>query len=206
MISTLVALSSSSLAGDSLAAMSFQIPPQPLGRALTRFSEISGNTLLVDGVIVTGLRSAPLDGVFTPETALTRLLAGTGLEPRRLGKTTFTLNRTGDTAPNRLDRAQSEAAGPDTLAAIQQAVLATLCRSTNARPGEYGAVLHLSINGEGRVEWIEEAQTSGNVERDAALLSMLQGLKIDGWPAGVAQTVTVALQPQSSRTFPPCRF
>lgn len=197
---------SSALAVDTPpVATAFHIPPQPLGKALARFSETSGNTLLVDGLIIEGKRSAPLNGAFSPEEALIALLNGTGLEPKRLSETAFTLNRTGETATNRFDHSQPGIANPDVLAAVQTTVLATLCRSAETRPGNYGAVLHLWIDGKGRIEWLEKAQSSGNTERDTALEALLKGLKIEGLPDETPQTVTVAIQPQTAQGPILCR-
>lgn len=189
-------------ADASKTATAYHIPPQALGQALTRFSEISGNSLLADGMITSGRRSSPVNGTFTVEEALVALLKGTGLEPERLDAATYTLKRTREAAV-RFEHAGA-AADPGALAAVQTGILATLCLSPVTRPGDYDAVLHVSIDKDGRVEWVDEAQPSGNAERDAALRLALQGLKIDGPPGGRMQTVTVAIRSQPSRASSSC--
>lgn len=201
----MAALSTALAADGAGTATAFHIPPQPLGHALAVFSEVSGNTLLADGLIIEGRRSAPLDGVFTPEAALAALLNGTGLEPKRLGGTSFTLALTGEPAANRLDHPSSGTLDPDLLAAVQKTVLATLCQSAETRPGTYGAILHLWIDLDGRIEWIEQPQSSGNSERDAALKTALRGLQINDVHANATQAVTVVLQPQPSPAGRRCR-
>lgn len=197
------AVFSGALAADEPnSAAAYHIPPQALGKALTRFSEISGNSLLADGLITEGRRSSPVSGTFTVEEALIVLLKGTGLEPKRLDATTFTLRRTG-AAVARVEHAGS--ADPDILAAVQTGILATLCLSPVTRPGGYDTVLYIAIDKDGRIEWIDEAQSSGSAELDAALRTALQGLKIEGLPSGLMQTVTVAIRPQSSQVSFSCR-
>ena len=66
-------------------ARSFSIPPQPLGQALRAFNSQSGVSLLVDMALVRSKRSPGVRGEADPETALRRLLAGTGLTYKRDG-------------------------------------------------------------------------------------------------------------------------
>ncbi len=57
----------------------FDIPPGPLGAALTRFSEIAGFKLLAPAELLRGLRTAGVQNAVTREQGLGQLLAGTGL-------------------------------------------------------------------------------------------------------------------------------
>jgi iron complex outermembrane receptor protein len=58
---------------------SFDIPAQPLARALTLFGRQSGLQIAVDSAIVSDLSTAGVSGTTTVEDALRRLLAGTAL-------------------------------------------------------------------------------------------------------------------------------
>lgn len=74
------------------AARSFDIPAQSLGDALTEFGRQSGLQLSVESTLISGKRSARIQGAMSSPEALSRLLAGTGLAFRIDGNT-VTLER-----------------------------------------------------------------------------------------------------------------
>lgn len=63
-------------------ALTFAIPALPLDEALVAYGSASGVQVLYPAALTQGLKSAPVDGRFTREEALARLLAGTGLDYR----------------------------------------------------------------------------------------------------------------------------
>ncbi|WP_373416385.1 TonB-dependent hemoglobin/transferrin/lactoferrin family receptor [Pseudomonas sp. ABC1] len=70
----------SEASGNALASTrSFDIPAQPLREALLRFASQAGIDLLVGEVELNGLESAPLQGQYSIEQGLRRLLSGTGI-------------------------------------------------------------------------------------------------------------------------------
>ena len=60
-------------------ARSYDIAAQALGPALEAFAAVSGREVVAQSDILTGKRSEPVSGSLSPETAVARLLAGTGL-------------------------------------------------------------------------------------------------------------------------------
>lgn len=66
---------------------SFDIPAAPLADALTVFGVQAGQQVSVDADVVRGLSSPAVKGVMTPEQALSRLLAASGLTYRIVGNT-----------------------------------------------------------------------------------------------------------------------
>ncbi len=76
------------------ADQAFDIPPQRLDAALRRFAEQTGLQLAYTSAKVTGLRTPGVQGTYTPEAALRRLLAGTGLDYRFTDPDTVVLERT----------------------------------------------------------------------------------------------------------------
>ena len=74
-------------------AIAFDIAEQDLNAALLLFADRTGLQLVYDIGLVEDLRNAPLNGSFTPQEALTRLLAGTGIAFRVGGDDTVTLER-----------------------------------------------------------------------------------------------------------------
>ncbi|MEP9380624.1 TonB-dependent siderophore receptor [Aquabacter sp. CN5-332] len=74
------------------AAISFNIPAQDLGTALTAFADKAGLRLLFPSDLVAGRRSVGLSGAYTPEAAISRLLQGTGLVYRFTRGNTVTIS------------------------------------------------------------------------------------------------------------------
>ncbi|MDJ1156680.1 TonB-dependent siderophore receptor [Chelatococcus sp. SYSU_G07232] len=78
----------------------FDIPAQPLARALAAFGRQSGLQVSAPADAVAGLRAAAVRGALRPDEALRRLLAGTGASYRQAGGTvTITRGPTVDAAP-----------------------------------------------------------------------------------------------------------
>jgi iron complex outermembrane receptor protein len=73
--------------------VTFNIQPQSLTDALASFGRQSGMQVSVDGDLARGLASPGVVGAMTPEQALARLLAGTGLAFRMTGGNTALLVR-----------------------------------------------------------------------------------------------------------------
>lgn len=81
---------------QALAPRAFDIPAQPLGSALTAFGQQSGMQVSVDAVLVRDIRAPAVTGTMTPDAALARLIAGTGLNYRIVDSNTVTLQRAAD--------------------------------------------------------------------------------------------------------------
>jgi len=61
----------------------FDIPAQPLSDALRAFAQASGQQVSFDGAALQGVTARPLNGEYTAEEALRRLLQGTSIDFRR---------------------------------------------------------------------------------------------------------------------------
>lgn len=78
-------------AAGQAAPLAFAIPAQPLVTALARFTETSGIQFFFDAAIARDVQSPGVSGELAPESALLRLLAGTGLTYRFTNANTVTL-------------------------------------------------------------------------------------------------------------------
>lgn len=87
----------------------FDISAQPLADALALFGRQSGMQILAHGDLVRGLRSGDVRGRMTAETALQRLLAGTGLSYRIGGDGSITVQ------PGTAGNASGAVLGPITV-------------------------------------------------------------------------------------------
>jgi len=189
-------------AEDARGLVSFDIGPQPLSSAVRAFSDVTGQALLVDERLLVGRMSPGARGEFTPEDALRRLLAGTGLRERYTSDKAFTLMPSVDanrdvTGAAPMPPVEERA---DTLvasygAALQTAVEAALCRTPLTRPGEYRLALQVWVDGSGEVHRLRLLGSTGRAERDQAVESVLGGLRVDPPPPGLAQPLTLLLLP-----------
>lgn len=71
----------------------FHIPAQPLAGALVQFGLQSGLQIVADGQMIATLRTSGVNGNLSPATALTQLLAGTGMRFRFLDSRSARLER-----------------------------------------------------------------------------------------------------------------
>lgn len=79
----IIAAASPAVVCAQVQSFNFDIAEQSLSGALRGVGRISHEQVVFDGELVRNLRSPALKGAFTVEEALTRLLAGTGLEAKR---------------------------------------------------------------------------------------------------------------------------
>jgi iron complex outermembrane receptor protein len=87
----------------SAAVHQFNIPAQPLTSALAGFTDVTGIQFFFGSGIARDIRSPGASGTLTPEEALRRLLAGTGLTHRFTNANTVTLERLADSGSGALE-------------------------------------------------------------------------------------------------------
>ncbi len=105
---------------------SYDIPSQELARALEHFGRQSGKAVLFDPARLIGVRSPSLKGSYTPEEALRKLLAGSGLTVHRANAGSYVVDvarpqppvppRGRPAASLRIDKTPAE---PQEIAAIE---------------------------------------------------------------------------------------
>lgn len=187
----------------------FDLPSQPLQKALADFGGLTGHSVLVDSTLTQGRTAQAVRGVFAAQEALRLLLAGTGLHARYSGRDAFTLvpepataavpmpeATTAPTAPGLGGVAPSAAA--DFAGALQSAITQALCAAQPDSFGRYRAALQLWTGPEGRIRRASLLEPSGEAARDAELLARLRGLAIGRVPPpGLAQPLTVLLSPRA---------
>ncbi len=90
-----------SYAGDAASGqtMPFNIPAQSLSSALTRFSAETRLQVLYEGDVADKLQAPALNGTYTPEQALEKLLNGSGLKSRYTNDKTITIEAPTNQSP-----------------------------------------------------------------------------------------------------------
>ncbi len=183
----------------------FAIPAQELNRALDHYSQASGMAILLDREVAKGRRSAQVNGRFQARQALEQLLAGSGLVALYAGGDAFTVKPAPpDNTAQKRERAKAQGgAGNNFASALQHALREALCASAITRPGHYRAALQLWIGPLGAVENGRLLASTGDAQRDRAVLDRVRGMRISQVPpSSLPQPVTVLVVPdtETSRT------
>jgi hypothetical protein len=186
------------------APLVFDIAPQPLASALSRYGDLSGREVLYSTALVQGRVSASARGVLTPETALSRLLDGTGLSARFMPDGSFVLT-TGSTNQQSLVQAAPGSAQDSYYGRIQASLRRALCASVGGHPGQYRIAALFWIGSSGEVARYERLGTAGNSDLDRTIDQTLQDLQIGAPPpAGFRQPVLTMVVPKSSGVTMDC--
>ncbi len=175
----------------------YEIPAQALDSALTTYIKVSGAQVFYETDLTAGLRSTAVNGQFSLDMALRTLLKGTGLVGRRTDIDAFII-----TLANREDPGTpvtAFASGSAFIGALQTGVLSALCSNSRTRPGNYKIAFELWIAPTGAVQRSALIGSTGDVARDAALASALQGTMVGlAPPIGMPQPVIMAVAPRDS--------
>ncbi len=176
-------------------SMFFDIAAQPLTTALDAYSAATEMQAIYDGTLASGRSSRAVLGQMTPETALTRLLEGSGLVVRYAAPHVFTLVEkpaTRDaTAPKFEDYMPY-------IAAIQRSVASAFCGARLTVPGTYRVKFSFRIDRSGRVVRSDLLAPSDDGARDRAIVGLLSTLTIDRPPPpDMPQPVVMMVAPRS---------
>jgi hypothetical protein len=184
--------------------LDFNIPSQSLETALNRYGDATGREALYDTSLASGRVSGDVQGKFTPNDALERLLSGTGLSARFVAENSFVVlpglpaSRQAGLQP--LLPAQRRYYG-----LIQENLLAALCRSSAARPGHYRIVAMFWIGPTGAIEKSRRIGSAGAADVDQQIDAALRSVKFsEPPPAGFEQPVLILIVPQAPGVTPPC--
>jgi hypothetical protein len=181
----------------------FDIPVQPLAAALEAFSAVSGYQILVaDAGSATSLSKA-IKGVLSPREALAQMTSGTGLEIRfTSARAAILIHDVGSQialipAPPRRDQEAYDAA-------LQNDLMAALCRDAATRPGRYRTALDLWVASSGHVDRAELLSSTGDTDRDQRIVATLRQLNLAPPPPGLALPVTLLLLSKASNSTQMC--
>lgn len=196
-----------------VASIVFHIPAQPLANALQAYGEKTGVQVLYESNSATGRKSVAVEGNFTPEEALNRLLSATELRVRYIRPDAITLALpsaeddkppasplvTADLSLGTL-RVRATSDGDDAGSlndyseSVQTDIQKALQKNNKTRGGNYRAVLDLWIDPSRTVKRTELFRSTGDQDRDAAVAATLRGLTISrSAPVNTPQPVRVVI-------------
>jgi hypothetical protein len=182
----------------------FHIAAQPLAAALESYSASSRRQVIYNGALAIGRRSGGVSGNFTAEVALTILLEGSGLAPRYMAEDAFVLVPAPKRGPASVMAPTGAAARYYGL--IQARLLQTLCADDRTAPGNYRLASILWISADGRLAHGVMLDSTGALERDAAIAQMLRGFTVGtSPPIDFAQPVTLVIEPETALAANECQ-
>lgn len=171
----------------------FDVPSQPLASALEAYGAISGWQVVYDSALAKGRKSVEVKGDFTPEVALRRLLAGTGLSPRYMAADGFVLVPD-PIAKNSDINTASPGAVTRYYGRIQAGLRQTVCADMRARSGGYRAAVGLWIDASGAVSRSALLDSTGDSGLDVTLERAVRNMNIgEPPPAGFAQPTVMVI-------------
>jgi hypothetical protein len=170
--------------------LAFDIPSLPLESALAAFGAKTGFQVLYETALTAGRRSQEVKGRYTPDTALRRLLSGTGLNVDYIEDHAFTLMEAS------LQATRSAMEFREYLGVVQASLMAALCQRAETQPGAYNVAMQFSIGQTGRINNPRLLNSTGAETRDDALIAALSRLTVDRTPppADMPQPVTMLLK------------
>lgn len=188
-------------------SFNFDIPSLPLNVALSRYATITKRPALFRSEMVAGRISSVVRGLYLPEIALRMLLQGTGLIAEQIaaGSDEVFVLREGDTSmllPTDGGKAMSDL---PYLSTVQARLWSMLCSSASTAPGDYRALLRFQLDTRGQVQRARLLGSTGDAHRDAAILSALRSVRMDGTPpSNMPQPMTILVLPRTAEGAQQC--
>lgn len=183
----------------------FDLASQPLATALRAYATTVRRPSVSRSEMVAGKTSAALRGRYSAQAALSLLLAGTGLAVEAVdsgGVQALVL------VPAPLPALAVRPSGlslGDYAGLLQTGVWAGFCEDARTAPGAYRALLRFQVDGAGQVQRPRLLGPSGDAVRDAALLEVLQRVRMDtAPPPDFPQPVTLLVEPHRAHGGPRC--
>lgn len=160
-----------STAADPTKPMSFDLPAQPLASALENYSVSSGWQIIYNGRLAAGRQSSAVKGLFTPDAALRRLLAGTGLIPQYKSADGVILvpDPMAALAPNEIAD-EVDPSLKSYYGLIQTKLEQAFCASPLIRAGAYRVTLGFWIGSSGTVTRMVQLSSSGRADVDESFV------------------------------------
>lgn len=172
-------------------AVSFDIPSQPLAKALYAFSAATGVEVMVDARQAAGRQAPEVKGAMPPREALAILLAGSELVAREVVPGTVTLAAISPTNASTIDNQRY-------FADVQRAVERSLCADVRTSPGGYRLAFKLWVGPSGQVTRAKRLDTTGDRGRDEILDDMLPKLDVGQPPPRLAQPIALVVSPSAN--------
>jgi hypothetical protein len=177
----------------------FDIPAQPLAKALESYGEVTGWEVLYNSNLAVGRHSHGVQGSFTAEAALGSLLVGTGLAAQYTDEKSVVL------VPKLITSPPIGATSPTAtsvrlsyFSALQNSMRTALCADGNGQAGHYRIAAQFWIGSTGDVLQYRRLGSTGEPETDRWIDQKLSNLRVGASPPeGFLEPVTILVVPQA---------
>ena len=203
---------------DAGALIPFDIPSQDLQDALDDFDTATGFSGLYNADAIAQRQSVAVQGRFTAEAALRKLLENTGLSIYFTARDAYVLEAatpTPDSLANAIvpptyaylapSEQSARSDGHDFDALLQSTVREAFCRNALIAPGQYRIALSFRVTSSGHVEQVRLLDTTGNKARDTEILRTLRTLRFAHGPVNPAAAFVMLILPREHSSVADCR-
>ncbi len=188
--------------------LSFDLVRMPLHEALQQYSGLTGRSVIYDSGRISGRYSSALQGRYTPDDALRRLIAGSGMETRHTTTEAVSLvfvpppTQTGRFAivPSTVPKASRERY----YGRLQAQLRRLLCADPTLDTGHYRLALQFRIAEKPPAVDVLHVIAAGRPELESRIRAALQGQPLDAPPLGFGQPVTLLLTAEAGRSDGGC--
>lgn len=183
-------------------ALHFDMPAQPLHKALQFYSEMTGRSILYDTRQVAGLHAPAMRGSYTPDEALRRLIAQSGLQAYFASHDVFMLKQAAAASAAALrdsaalpPSARWPAGGDVFYGEVQARITRALCDQPAVRQAGVRMILRFGLDAGHAVSGLR-VHVPERPEIAQRVQQRLDGLPLMAPPPGVsAQSVIMVVQP-----------
>lgn len=174
----------------------FNIPAQPLSRALIAYGSATGLEVFYKSTFAEGRQSREVIGTLPPSAALQELLRGTGYVAKTTGAGTFTIVQ-GATEAVAEAEARRRSYEPY-FTAIQARVTEVLCRNASAAAAPNEVLLRAWLASSGIIVHAEALSDDGRRAPDQTFAAVMQGVAIGiPPPSSMPQPINMVIFPAS---------
>jgi hypothetical protein len=187
-------------------AMRFDIPAEPLAKALETFATATGYHLYYDSSLAINRRSAAVEGTFPPHAAIQLLLAGTGYAVSELaGQNAYTITSPAPASAGQAPAQNLMAAFGPFLAIVQSALSRKLCADPGVQAVSEQIILSFWVSDSGIIADARILQPDDDPALNAAIGADIIGISLGRPPpAGMPQPITMVIFTTAADGGPRC--
>jgi len=184
------------------AQFNFNLDRMPLHDALQQYSSLTARSVIYDSSRIAGRYSSALRGSYTPDEALRRMIAGSGMQvsyatARAVSLVLAPPGQTGRFAV--VSSTATQVSRERYYGVLQTQLRRLLCGHPGLDIGKYRLLLRMRIGGEPALADVLLVVATGRPELEPRVHSALQGQRLAAPPPGFGQPVTLLLTPEGMR-------
>lgn len=180
----------------------FDLPAQSLKVALEKFDASTNMSVFFSSELAAGKVSSAVHGFFVPHQALQMLLEGTGLTIQSVADDAFVLIPVAAKAAHVNPVAASASRYFDGL--VQEGIRKALCAREDLALGSYRLAMLVKMGQDGQIQEARLLDTTGNRQRDAAIVSEVQKVRLSQPPSTPEKPFVILIKPRAKKEKPVC--